>query len=432
MQQLPQNIEAERNVLGSILKDNNILIDMIGNITAEDFYNSAHKIIFHTMEEMFKADIPIDITTVVNKLGQDNLASVGGITYLVELGNSIPSTANVKSYIDIVKEKADKRKLIKTCEKALSEAYNEEKKTSSVISLLENELLNIGQIKQNKILTDTELMELTMDIIEKNYNNGGVIPGMSLGITALDKATGGFRKGDMNVIAGRPSMGKSLLMLNLAENLGKQYKTALFELEMSAEKLGIRRLAARSLINSFKLSKGDIEDKDWDKLMQNASDVAALNNIFTDTTPGITMAEIKAKCKKLKIQYGLDLVFIDHLGLITPSSGNSRNEQIGEITKQGKIMAKDLDICVVFLSQLSRACEQRTDKRPMLSDLRESGNIEQDADAIMLLYRDEYYNRDTEDKGVMECNIAKQRDGNTGVIKLNYRPEYQKITDFYI
>jgi replicative DNA helicase len=221
-----------------------------------------------------------------------------------------------------------------------------------------------------------------------------------------------------------------MFSLNVADNVAKDYKVAIFELEMSAEKLGARRLAAKSLINATKLPRGDMSSEEWVRLGQRASEIATRNNMFTDTTPGITMAEIRAKCKKIKLKYGLDVVVIDHLGLLTPgNSKESRVQQVSEITRQGKILAKDLDLVVIMLSQLSRACEQRNDKRPMLSDLRESGSIEQDADLAMFMYRDEYYNKESEKKGILECIIAKQRDGRTGTLEFSYMSEYQRITE---
>jgi replicative DNA helicase len=427
---LPHSIEAEQQVIGSILTNNESIYDVVDLVRAEDFYRSSHQILYKTMLEMTDKRIPIDMVTLTNTLGADRVQSIGGITYIAQLTASVISSSNIKKHAEIVKEKSDRRKVIKTCNEALQKAYNQENQVKGIIGALEDELLNVGTETEKKILTDEGLMAKTLTMIETNYKNGGDISGLKTGLKTLDQATNGVVKGDLIVIAGRPSMGKTVFALNIADNLAKNSKVAVFELEMSGEKLGARRLAAQTCINATRLPRGKITDKEWALLASKANEIAFRNNMFTDTTAGITMQEIKAKCKKLKIKYGLDVVIIDHLTLITASRKRERRDlEIADITSMAKIMAKDLDVAVILLSQLSRAVEQRADKIPMLSDLRESGTIEQDADLVMLLYRDEYYNLETEKKNILEVIIAKQRDGKTGTIEFSYKPEYQLVTD---
>ncbi|QDY23209.1 replicative DNA helicase (plasmid) [Clostridium botulinum] len=425
---LPHSIEAEKNLLGSILIENDIISDISEILTPDDFYNKSNKILYSKMLDMHYKNIAIDTLTLSNTLGVENLEAIGGISYITEIASGVVTVSNAKSYADIVKDKANRRKLIKVCTLALEEA--KEKDIKSVSVKLEDILLEINNTKKEEIVTDEELMNDTLAVIQKNYENGGEIPGMKTGLKSLDKATNGLKRGDVIVIAGRPSMGKTCLALNIGSNMER--KVALFELEMRKEDLGMRRLAAKSLINSYKLQQGKLDDKEWTRLATRANQIAYNNNVFTDTSSCLTMIEIKSRCKKIKIKYDLDVVIIDHLGLVEPTNKNdSKNNQIAEITRQAKIIAKDLDVAVILLSQLSREVEKRVDKRPILSDLRDSGAIEQDADLIMFVYRDEYYDNETEDKGIMEVIIGKQRNGKTGTLKYAYKPEYQLIAEMF-
>ncbi|QDY27298.1 replicative DNA helicase [Clostridium botulinum] len=425
---LPHNLEAEINILGSILIENDIINDISEILISEDFYSKPNKILYSKMLDMHYKNIAIDTVTLSNTLGTENLKAIGGISYITEIASSVITISNFKSYADIVKDKAKRRKVIQVCHEALEEA--KEKDIKSIAVKLEDALLEINSNKKEEIFTDEELMNDTLAVIQKNYENGGEIPGMKTGLKSLDKATNGLKRGELIVIAGRPSMGKTCLALNIGSNMGK--KVGLFELEMGKEDLGMRRLAAKTLINGYKLQQGKMNDKEWARLSTRANEMAYKNNVFTDTSSCLTMLEIKSKCKKIKIKYGLDVVIIDHIGLIEPSNKNeSKNNQISEITRQAKIIAKDLDVAVICLSQLSRAPETRTDKRPILSDLRDSGSIEQDADLIMFVYRDEYYDNETEDKGIMEVIIGKQRNGKTGTLRYAYKPEYQLIAEMF-
>lgn len=425
---LPQNFEAEINVLGAILIDNNMLANIIEILKSEDFYSSANKLIYKTMLSMYKRDLPIDTTTLVNEFGWDKVKAIGGASYILKIQDSVPSTANVVSYAEIVKKMSDRRLIIKTCREAVDKAYDEE--PSKIIDGMESNFLNIGNKNADKILKDDELMELTLNKIESNYKLGREITGITTGYKKLDAAMNGLNKGDLIIIAGRPSMGKTAFGLSLASGIAKLNKIAVFELEMSAEKLAMRRLSALTRINSNKLSRGKINDDQWGILVNKACKEADRNNIFTDDSAGLTIQQIKSKAKQIKLKYGLDAVIIDHLQLIEALEPRQPlSQQVSQITRQAKKMAKELDISVIMLSQLSRMPEQRRDHRPLLSDLRDSGSIEQDADVVMFLYRDEYYDPESQDKGIMECIIAKQRDGSTGKLQFAYEKECQVITE---
>lgn len=430
MQELPQNNEAEQNVIGSIIKNNNCLVDIIGVLTPEDFYKASHKIIYRNITEMFRDDIPIDVTTLVNKLGKNNLKSVGGITYITQVEDSIATTRNVKQYAKIVKEKADRRRIIKACISAYNTAYNEENTPSNVISQLENNLLNIDSYNANTIMTEADVMTSTLDSIESNYKRGGEITGMTTGYKLLDKTINGANKGDFIVIAARPSMGKTVFALNVGENMAKKNRVLNFTLEMSNKKLMLRKLAKETLINSSKLRMGNLNDTEWETLSRKSDLMVGKSKMLYDDTAGITVQQVKARCKKAKLKYGLDAIIIDHLGLL--DSGLKTEDpklQLKEITRQCKKIAKELDICVIGLSQLNRGPDMRSEHRPVLADLRDSGTIEQDADIVIGLYRDEYYDPETADKNIMETILLKNRDGQLGTIKLTYIAEYQMITE---
>lgn len=416
--QLPQDLQAEVNLLGSILTDNNVLLDVIDIVKVDNFYNAANKIIYENMIKMFQENIPMDITTLINQIGVDKIKSVGGVTYISSLISSTTTALNAKNYALIVKEKADRRKIIKTAQETLEKAYGQEE-VKKIVASLSDDLLSINDNTDKKILTDAELMGMALETIESNMNNPGQIIGMKTGYISLDKALGGFVKGDMTIVGARPSMGKTLWSMNIINKLSKLgRKIAVFELEMTPLKLAFRRLSAEAMINSTKLQQGVLDEKEIMRIAHKVSEIASRNNVLVDTRMNITMEEIRATCKKIKLQFGLDEVLIDHMGLVTPSKNfSSKNQEIEDISRKGKMLAKDLDLHVTFLNQLSRSVEQRADKRPMLSDLRDSGAIEQDADQVIFLYRDAYYNPETEERNIIENIIAKNRDGKTGTIK---------------
>lgn len=419
----PHDKLAEKSVLGAILLENKCFIDVIDVINADDFYQSNNKHIFIAMYNLYKKKQPIDVITLIQEIGQDKIMAVGGPSYLTEL-TEIPTWRNVKQHSKIIKECSERRGLISSLSKALEDSY--ECNLLNVVSDLSKSLIS-GSAKEDKNYTAAQIMEKTIERIQKAYETGGKITGLSTGIARYDKYSNGIKKQEVSIIAARPSMGKTVFTLNLINGLSKQHKVMMFQLEMSVEDIGTRMLAAESFINGLNLQQGKITDKEWNSL-GTATNLLSTRQFVLNDEGGLSWDEIEQRIKREKIHNGLDVVFIDHLGLIRVANRN-RNNELGEITARAKALAKELDIAVVFLSQLSRACEQRTDKRPMLSDLRDSGNIEQDADLVTFLYRDEYYNRETEDKNIMEAIIAKNRNGLVGNIKLAYLNEFQIVGD---
>ena len=427
MKPLPYNGEIEAEVLGAIIIDNNKILDALEILKPNDFYKEKHKYIFKAIESLYKHNKTVDVITLMMEL-KPVLEAVGGVTYLSALTSSTMGR-QIKDHCEILKELSNKRQVIKECTNAIEKAHNGDI-SKDIIATFENNMLQIESAKQN-LINSSDLMEKTINYIQTNYNRGGGYIGMECGLKTIDSATDGFIKKDVVVIAARPSLGKTLLATSIADGLSKNNKVAIFELEMSDESLGIRMLAARSMINGVKLRRGAIGDKEWSSVTNSASNLST-RQLWIDTTSSQGIYDIKNKCKKMKLKNGLDVVIIDHIGLLNVGKQENRNLAIGEITRQAKIMAKELDICVILLSQLSRAVEQRADKRPLLSDLRESGSIEQDADLVLFLYRDDYYNVETEEKNILEINIAKQRNGRTGTIKLFIDLGIQVIADLDI
>jgi len=426
MQPLPQNLESERELLGNLIKDNNYMMETIQVLTSKDFYTESNKKIYGAMEEMFKNNIDIDIVTLATKL-KDSLQFIGGITYITNLYESSMGRGT-KAHIDIIKDCSIRRNIIKQSSMMMEQAFSDVK-PKDIINNFSNNMLDIAT-EGEKILTASEVMEKTLSFVEENFNRGGGIIGMPCGLNTIDMATDGFIKKEVVVIAGRPSMGKTIVATTLADGLSKENKVAIFELEMSEESLGVRMIASKSMMNGVKLRRGKFEDREWANVSNAAANIAT-RNLWIDTNAVQNIYDIKAKAKRLKVQNGLDVIIIDHIGLLEETSktiGN-RNATIGEITRQAKIMAKELDICVVLLSQLSRTPELRADHRPMMSDLSESGKIEQDADLILFLYRDEYYDNESEDKNIIEINVAKQRNGKCGTLKMACILEMQIIAD---
>lgn len=428
---LPYSLEAEREVIGAVMQDNDCLCDVVEILMADDFYKTPHKMLYEAVMGMYMQGIPIDLVTMVNSLGAEKLQSVGGMTYISQLIGGVATTKAVKRHAHIVKEMSERRKIIKSCADALEKAYQGEEDSKGIIGSLEDNLLNIGEFKENSIKTDEEIMNKTINMIDENVQRGGGITGLPTGFYSLDKAIGGLNRGRFVVIAARPAMGKSAFALNIAQEVSETNPVLLFSLEMTDTELGIRRLASKALVNAGKLTNGNLPDEDWQTVMRKAS-IISTGKMFTDDSAGLTMHDIKARAKKVKLRYGLDVIIIDHIGLIRSTlKSDNKVRQVEEITNGLKIMAKELDVCIIGLSQLSRACEQRSDKRPQLSDLRDSGSIEQDADTVIFLYRDEYYNPETEDKNIVEAIISKNRTGRTGTLKFAWRGEYQKITDLH-
>ena len=419
------NINAEKEVLSSIIQKNDVFYEVTEHINTEDFYDTKHQILFAIMSNLLTENKQVTINTLVMKLG-DNINKVP-ITYITDLITFAISTETAVTHAKIIKDLSRRRKVMKECKSLLESVGDTTKDISMLLGQFDNN--TTFEEEKNNIWSMEEVATATLKEVETNYKNGGKVVGMETGLNQLDLAINGFRKGDVYVIAGRSSMGKTVFALNLAERLSRKNHVYYASLEMLKEKLGTRILSSKTMVNSLSLGMGRIKDKEWEEVAIKSSQMA-LNNLYVDDSPTLSMLDIKARCKKLKKTKGLDIIFIDHIGLLTPhTKRDSRNLEIGDMSRMCKILAKELDVAVVFLSQLNRSCETRNDKRPLLSDLRESGNIEQDVDTAMFIYRDEYYNKESEDKGIMEVLIRKNRDGQLGTLKFAYLEQYQLVAN---
>ena len=430
----PHSVESEQSILGSILLDKDAIITVTETIKPDDFYKEAHKIIYECMITLSNKGEPIDLITLTEELRkQGHLNDIGGISYITSLSTIVPTTSNVKYYADIVKEKSVLRKLIKASNEIINLGYSGATKIEDVLEQAEKSIFDISQEKTSDDFKSINLVLMdAYDMIEKLYTNKSDVTGITTGFKDLNKKINGLQRTDLILIAARPAMGKTAFSLNLVQNaaLKGDASVAVFSLEMSKEQLVQRMLSSQSSVELKKIKTGTLNDNDWPRIID-AMAVLSDAKIHIDDTPGIKISELRSKCRKLKIEKGLDLVLIDYLQLMEGEGNNeSRQQEISKISRSLKILAKELNCPVVALSQLSRAPEQRADHRPMLSDLRESGSIEQDADLVMFLYRDEYYNKETEDKNVGECIIAKQRNGPVGTVKLAWLGQYSKFADY--
>ena len=419
-----KNIEAEQNVLGAILVNNDTILQVVDMLEPKDFYDTKHMLIYNTMLKLYKNNEGIDITTVYTSLGTQ-LKDIGGITYLSELVATGVAT-HIKEHVKIIKEKSKLREIDKLLKTTLKEIQDGNTTSNKIITTLQN--ISADDI-QNKILTDEQLMSITCDIIERNSKNDVKILGQEIGIKTLDKALNGLQNKKLYIVAGRPGMAKSAFALNIAQKLSTDHRIMYYSLEMGEEELGLRRIAMTSFIDSGKIERGNMSDEEWEKFSK-ATNFISKGKCLTDCSTNVSVLNIKAQCKKMQLQGSLDCLIIDFLGLISKKNmGDNLREQISNICVGLKGIAKDFNIPVIVLSQLSRACEARPDHRPLLSDLKETSGIEENADVVMLLYRDEYYDKETEEKNIIEVNIAKQRGGRTGTIKLAWVPQYQLIGD---
>lgn len=426
LKQMPQSIEAEQVVLGCILNNAHSIEDIIGILVPEDFYHKHNAIIYECMVTMFSKSINIDVVTTAEELRKMNMLSeVGGVTYLSRLLDGSGISRNIKNYVEIIKEKSKKRLIIATAKDMITKAYDDAADPKDILENAEDSIFIITENKESRMQSIDNCLDKALKNIEQIYFNGGGLIGLATEFSSLDKQLNGLQRGDFIIVAARPSMGKTAFALNIAANVGKKNKTAIFSLEMSEEQLTQRLLSSMSVIELQKLRAGRLDENEWAKLAQYSS-ILSNRKIMIDDTPGTTVNEIKAKCKKLKIKNGLDVVIIDYLQLIE-GSGQSREQEVSKISRSLKKLAKELDLTVIALSQLSRAPEQRVDHRPQLSDLRESGSIEQDADTVVFLYRDEYYNAESDEKNIAECIIAKNRNGQVGTIKLAWLGQYQRF-----
>ena len=430
----PHDLEAEQAIIGSMLTDRDAVISAIEILKEEDFYREDNKAIYTAILNLYNRAEPIDIITVKSELeSMGKFEQVGGLEYLAELPEKVPTTANAMKYIKIVEEKSTLRRLIKTANEIIELGYSPTEDVEDIMEGAEKKIFNIMQEKNQKGYAPIkDVLVESFTKLEELYNRKQHITGVPSGFTELDYKTAGFHGSELILIAARPAMGKTAFALNIATNAAVKANVpvAVFSLEMSKEQLVNRILCSESMVDSNKVRTGKLEEDDWTKL---AGAIGPLSEaeIFIDDTPGINITEIRAKCRKLKLEKNIGMVVIDYLQLIQGSNkrGGSREQEISEISRSLKILAKELDVPVIALSQLSRAAEQRPDHRPMLSDLRESGAIEQDADIVMFLYRDDYYNQDSEKKDIAEIIIAKHRGGSTGTVELLWLGSYTKFVN---
>ncbi len=421
----PQNLEAEQSVLGAILLDNEALLKALEIITPEDFYRDSHKKIFNAMIELFEKNEPIDIITLTDHLRmKDQLETIGGVSYLTSLVNFVPTAANVRHHARIVREKSLMRGLIQTATEIVSMVYEEGLPADDLVDIAEK---NIFAISDKRVKTSfsklKDVIKDSFEMIEGLYDRKEAITGVPSGFHDLDELTTGFQQGDLIIVGGRPSMGKTALALNIAQHVGVELgePVAIFSLEMSKKQLALRMLCSEAMVDSNRVRKGFIRKEDWHKLTSAAGKLAEAP-IFIDDSSSTSVLEMRAKARRLKMEHGLSLVIVDYLQLMKGRGSFERREQeISEISRSLKGLAKELEVPVIALSQLNRGVEQRHDKRPTLADLRESGAIEQDADVILFLYRDEVYNKNSSDnRGKAEIIIAKQRNGPTDTVYLTY------------
>lgn len=430
---MPYAIEAEQSVLGSVLLDKDLIIVVIDIVSKDDFYSEQNAEIYDAMLTLFKNNEPIDLITMVNELRRKNLLEkVGGIPYITSLSSAPDFTAHITKYAAIVKEKSILRKLIKASTNLMQKSYEQNMEIQEILDFAEKSIFDIAQEKDHTGLVKIEnVLADSFEMLQDLYQRKDKLTGLTTGFIDLDRKINGLQKTDLILIAARPAMGKTAFSLNIAQNaaIKGNASVALFNLEMSKEQLIQRMIASTSHVELNKLKSGNIEDEDWPKVTTGMS-ILQNTNIYIDDSPGITAVELRSKCRRLKVEKGLDLVLIDYLQLMEgDGKTESRQQEISKISRSLKVLAKELQCPVIALSQLSRAVEQRSDHRPMLSDLRESGAIEQDADLVMFLYRDDYYNKDSEQKNITEVIIAKHRHGETGTIPLTWFGQYQLFKD---
>ncbi|MDG4657570.1 replicative DNA helicase [Ectobacillus antri] len=430
----PQNIEAEQAVLGSVLLEQEALTVTSEILIPDDFYRTSHQKIYQAILTLSDKGEPVDLVTVTAELADQNLLDeVGGVSYLAELANSVPTAANVEFYARIIEEKSVLRRLIRTATTIASEGYEREDDVEGLLSDAEKKILEVAQQKNTKAFQNIkDVLVVTYDKIETLHHRKGDITGIPTGFTELDKMTAGFQRNDLIIVAARPSVGKTAFSLNIAQNVATKTdeNVAIFSLEMGADQLVMRMLCAEGNINAQRLRTGDLTPEDWGKLTMA---MGSLSNagIYIDDTPGIRVGEIRAKCRRLKQESGLGMILIDYLQLIQGNGkgGENRQQEVSEISRSLKALARELQVPVIALSQLSRGVESRQDKRPMMSDIRESGSIEQDADIVAFLYRDDYYDKETEKKDIIEIIIAKQRNGPVGTVELAFVKEFNKFVN---
>ena len=431
---LPHSIEAEQSVIGSMIMDREAIVVASEIVLGDDFYNKQYGILFDTMVELNGEGKPVDLVTLQDRLKEKDVPpEVSSLEFIRDLITAVPTSANIKYYANIVAEKSTLRKLIRLNEDIANTCYVGKESLEDILADTEKRVFDLVQRRNTgEFVPIRQVVMNAMDNIEKASRNQGNVTGVATGFLDLDYRTAGMQPSDLILVAARPSMGKTAFVLNIAEYVAfKQNKTvAIFSLEMSKEQLVNRLFSMESKMDSQHLRTGNLSDAEWEKLIESAG-IIGKSNLIIDDTPGISISEMRSKCRKYKLEHNLEMIIIDYLQLMSGSgkSSDSRQQEISDISRSLKALARELHVPVIALSQLSRAVEQRPDHRPMLSDLRESGAIEQDADVVMFIYRDDYYNKDTEKKGIAEIIIAKQRNGPIGTVELVWLPDFTKFAN---
>jgi len=433
----PQSVEAEQSVLGGLMLEGQAWDRVADKITEADFYRKEHRLIFRAIGALAEESSPADVVTVSEWLDKhQELQNAGGLAYLASLANNTPSAANIGAYANIVRERAILRNLIQTATRIAGSAYSPEGQSASdILDFAERSIFDIseqGAHRRGGFAPLKTLLTRAVDRIDTLFRSESAITGVSTGFKDLDDMTSGLQAGDLVIVAGRPSMGKTSLAMNIAENaaVGSKLPVAIFSMEMPGEQLAMRMMASLGRINAHKVRTGKLEDDDWPRLTH-AIGLLAEAPMFIDDTPALTPLELRTRARRLKREHGLGLIVVDYLQLMqAPESSENRATEISGITRSLKGLAKELNVPVIALSQLNRSLEQRPNKRPVMSDLRESGAIEQDADVIVFIYRDEVYNEDSQDKGTAEIIIGKQRNGPTGKVKLTFLGEYTRFENY--
>ena len=432
---MPHSIEAEQSVVGAMLMDKDAITTAGEIISGDDFYQASYGVIFDSMIELFNEGKPVDLLTLQERLKEKDVpAEIASLEFVRDLVTAVPTSANVKYYAQIVADKSLMRKMIKLNESIENMCYAGKESVESIMEQTEKSMFQLLQRRTTGDYVPIKQVVLNaLDKIEKASKSKGTVTGIPTGFIDLDYKLSGFQPSDFILIAARPSMGKTAFVLNIAQYMAfkKNKAVAIFSLEMSKEQLVNRLFSLESQVDAQSLRTGNMKDSDWEKLIEGAG-IIGQSKLIIDDTPGISISELRSKCRKYKLEHGLDIIIIDYLQLMTGSVGRSsesRQQEVSDISRQLKGLARELNVPVVSLSQLSRAVESRPDKRPMLSDLRESGAIEQDADVVMFIYRDEYYNKDSEFKKQAEIIIAKQRNGPVGTVNLAWLGEYTKFAN---
>ncbi len=432
---MPNNLEAEKSVIGSMIMDKDAILTAMEMLNSEDFYHRQYGILFDAMIELYNKGLPVDLVTLQNKLKEKDVpAEIASLEFVRDLMTTLPTSTNVKYYAQIVREHALRRQLIKLNQEIENECYLGRESIETVMDLTEKKVFDLLSSRGSNG-DYVPIRQVVMDALEKIENAAkttGTVTGIPTGFIDLDYRTAGLQPSDLILVAARPSMGKTAFVLNIAQYVAfhEDLCTAIFSLEMSKEQLVNRLFSLEARVDAQALRTGSLSDTDWEKLIEGAG-IIGNSKLIIDDTPGISISELRSKCRKYKLEHDLKLIIIDYLQLMSGSArGNeSRQQEISEISRSLKALARELSVPVVALSQLSRAVEQRPDHRPMLSDLRESGAIEQDADVVMFIYRDDYYNHDSDMKGISEIIIAKQRNGPIGTVNLVWLPQYTKFAN---